>query len=33
MNLPAEVQHFSTTFFDVTLSKTQEQEILDGSHG
>jgi iron complex transport system substrate-binding protein len=33
MNLPAEGQHFYTTFFDVTLSETQVQEILDGSHG
>jgi iron complex transport system substrate-binding protein len=33
MNLQAEVQSFYTTFFGVTLSETQVQEILDGSHG
>jgi iron complex transport system substrate-binding protein len=33
MNLQAEVQNFYTTFFGVTLSETQVQEILDGSHG
>ena len=33
MNLQAEVQQFYTTFFGVTLSEAQVQEILDGSHG
>jgi iron complex transport system substrate-binding protein len=33
MNLHAEVQHFYTTFFGVTLSEAQVQEILDGAHG
>jgi iron complex transport system substrate-binding protein len=32
MNLQAEVRHFYTTFFGVTLSAAQVQEILDGSH-
>jgi iron complex transport system substrate-binding protein len=33
MNLQAEVQSFYTTFFGVTLTEAQVQEILGGAHG
>jgi iron complex transport system substrate-binding protein len=33
VNLQAEVQQFYATFFGVSLSETQVQEILDGSSG
>ena len=33
MNLQAEVQSFYHTFFGVTLSEAQVQEILDGLRG